>query len=185
MRIAISAMGQNLEAQVSPVFGRCPYYILVNTETMEFEALPNPSLSAPGGAGIQAAQLIASKGVGAVLTGNTGPNAFSVLQAVGISVFTGATGTVRDTIERYKIGQLTPIAQPSVGPFTGMGGMGRGMGMGRGAYGFGAAGPWGAPPAGPPPMPGQGVEDLKAQAQALKEELGRLMKRIEELEKGE
>ncbi|MFX0121789.1 MAG: NifB/NifX family molybdenum-iron cluster-binding protein, partial [Candidatus Hodarchaeota archaeon] len=63
MKVVVSAMGEDLNAEVSPIFGRCPMYIFVDTETMEFEAVPNPAMSASGGAGIQAAQFVVSKGV--------------------------------------------------------------------------------------------------------------------------
>ncbi|MFA5317827.1 MAG: NifB/NifX family molybdenum-iron cluster-binding protein, partial [Dehalococcoidales bacterium] len=70
MKIAISANGQNLDAEVDPRFGRCRYFIIADTETGSFEALDNTSAMAAGGAGISAAQTIVGKGVEAVLTGN-------------------------------------------------------------------------------------------------------------------
>ena len=69
MKIAISATGKNLDAEVDPRFGRCQYFIIIDPETMQFEALENSSAMASGGAGISAAQMIAGKGVEAVLTG--------------------------------------------------------------------------------------------------------------------
>jgi predicted Fe-Mo cluster-binding NifX family protein len=63
MRIAISASGSTLDAEVDPRFGRCQYFIIANPETMEFEAVDNSSAMAAGGAGISAAQMIADKGV--------------------------------------------------------------------------------------------------------------------------
>jgi len=151
MKIAVSSTGPDLSAQVDPRFGRCQYFIVVDSDSMEFEAISNPSISASGGAGIQAAQLVAGKGVEAVLTGNCGPNAFSTLQAAGIEIITGANGIVKDAIEQYKAGQLKPTTQPTVGakfgtgqtgtgagPGTGPGmGGGGGRGMGRGAGGGG------------------------------------------------
>ncbi len=130
MKIAVSAAGDNLEAEVSPVFGRCPYHLFVDAESLEFEAQPNPALSAPGGAGIQAAQFIADKGVGAVLTGNVGPNAHGVLRAAGVEVYLTTGGTVREAVQAFKDGKLQSVSQPSVGSHTGMGMGGRGMGRG-------------------------------------------------------
>jgi len=86
MRIAITAAGPTLDAEVDPRFGRCPYFIIVDPETMEFEAVDNSSAMAAGGAGISAAQAIAGKGVQAVLTGNCGPNAYGVLSSADIQV---------------------------------------------------------------------------------------------------
>ena len=95
MKVAVSATGGNLDSTVSPRFGRCPYYVIVDTETMSFEAIPNTSMSAPSGAGIGAAQLVAERGAEAVLTGAVGPNAMAVLSQTGIKMVTGAQGSVR------------------------------------------------------------------------------------------
>jgi len=130
MRVCVSATANSLDAPVDPRFGRCPYFIIVDLETMRFEAIPNMASGAIGGAGIQAAQIVASKGVKVVITGNVGPNAFQALSAAGIKIVTGAYGTVREAIEKYKRGELREISSPTVGGHFGMG-MGRGRGLRR------------------------------------------------------
>jgi len=127
MRICVSASANSLDASVDPRFGRCPYFIIVDSETMQFEVVPNPALGAIGGAGIQAAQIIASKGAKVVITGNVGPNAFQALSAAGIKIITGAYGTVREVVEKYRRGELKETNSPTVGGHFGMG-----MGGGRG-----------------------------------------------------
>lgn len=131
MKIAISATGPSIDAEVDPRFGRCQYFVIVDPDTMQFESIENSSASASGGAGISAAQMIAGKGVEAVLTGNCGPNAYQVLSPAGIKVVTGVTGTVRDSVQSYKSGQLEGGTQPNVPGHFGSG-FGRGMGQGRG-----------------------------------------------------
>jgi predicted Fe-Mo cluster-binding NifX family protein len=144
MKIAISATAPQLDADLDPRFGRCQYLLIVDTESMEFEAIENPAMSAPGGAGIQAAQFIAEKSVEAVVTGDCGPNAYQVLSAAGVPVFVGASGRVRDVIEAFKRGELSPVSEASTGPGAGMrggmGGGGGGMGGGRGGMGGGRGG---------------------------------------------
>jgi predicted Fe-Mo cluster-binding NifX family protein len=127
MNIAVSATGPGLDAAVDPRFGRCGYFIIADVETMQCEAIENSSALASGGAGISAAQMIAGRGVDAVLTGNCGPNAFQVLYAAGIKVVTGVSGTVQDAIQSYKTGLLLPTSQPNV---PGHFGTGRGRGGG-------------------------------------------------------
>ncbi len=136
MKVAVSSMGTDLNAQVDPRFGRCQSFIVVDTDTMEFEVIQNPNIGAAGGAGIQSGQLIASEGVTVVLTGNCGPNAFRTLSAAGIQVITGATGTIRDAVEKFKGGELKPTAQANVGEYFGASGVRQG-GMGRGKGGGG------------------------------------------------
>jgi predicted Fe-Mo cluster-binding NifX family protein len=131
MKIAVSAMGTTLDAEIDPRFGRCQYFIIVDPETMEFEALENSGAMAGSGAGISTAQTIADKSIEAVLTGNCGPNAYQVLSAAGIKVVTGVSGKAGDAIQSYKSGKLKASSQPNVAGHFGMGrGMGRGRGMG-------------------------------------------------------
>ena len=133
MKIAVTANGADLDAPISPIFGRCSTYIFVDTETMQFEAVQNPAISASGGAGIQAAQFVIERGAQAVVTGNVGPNAFGVFQSAGVPVFLLGSGIVRNAVEAYKKGLLQSTGGPNVTAHSGIagGGMGRGRGMGR------------------------------------------------------
>lgn len=120
MKICVTAQGNNLDAEVDPRFGRCRFFLIVDTETLAYEAIGNPHLESAGGAGVQSGQLVAGKGVTAVLTGNIGPNAFAVLQTAGIAVVTGVSGPAKAAIEDYKSGKLNPGTGPSVGSKFGM-----------------------------------------------------------------
>jgi len=186
MRIAVSATAPGLDADVDPRFGRCQYFIIVDPQSMEFEALENSSAMAAGGAGISAAQMIADKGVEVVLTGNCGPNAHQTLSAAGIQVITGVSGRIKDAVEAYNTGKLQSSTQPNVGSHYGMG-MGRGMGGGRGTgMGLGRGmGPGIIPQAAPQAMsPEQEIEALKSQTGMMMQQLGEIQRRIKELEKG-
>jgi predicted Fe-Mo cluster-binding NifX family protein len=128
MKICVSASSGSLDANVDLRFGRCPYFVVVDSETLEFTVVSNDSTNAAHGAGIQAAQTVANMGVKVVITGNVGPNAFNVLSATGIKIVTGASGSVRDAVEKYKSGQLKEVGNPTVG---GHFGMRKGSGKGR------------------------------------------------------
>jgi predicted Fe-Mo cluster-binding NifX family protein len=107
MQIVITAQGPKLDSPVDPRFGRARHFILADTESGEFTAHDNvQNLNAPQGAGIQAAQAVSRLGAQAVLTGHVGPKAFTVLKAANITVYTGASGTVREAIDAYKSGKL-------------------------------------------------------------------------------
>jgi len=120
MKICITAQGKTLNDQIDPRFGRCQFFIVVDTDTLDFEVVENQSAQYSGGAGIQSGQLVASKGVKAVLTGNVGPNAFQTLTAGGIKIYTGLSGKIRDAVEKYKGGSLKPTENPNVGSKFGM-----------------------------------------------------------------
>ena len=113
MKICVTAQGDNLDAPVDPRFGRCQYFVIVDSETLQYEAIKNPNIDAMGGAGIQSGQIMAERQVKAVVTGNIGPNAFQTLNAAGISVITGASGNVRQVIEQYKKGEFKPTQGPT------------------------------------------------------------------------
>jgi predicted Fe-Mo cluster-binding NifX family protein len=130
MRIAISAKDKNIDSEIESRFGRCSFFLIVDSDTMSFESISNESGMSSGGAGIQAAQTVARAGVEVVITGNMGPNAFQTLSAAGIKVFTGADGTVKSAIERYKKGELKEIKSASVGSHFGMRATGGGFGRG-------------------------------------------------------
>jgi predicted Fe-Mo cluster-binding NifX family protein len=115
VKICVTAQGYNLDAQVDPRFGRCQYFLIVDPETLQYEAIRNPNIDSGGGAGIQSGQIMAERQVKAVVTGNIGPNAFQTLNAAGISVMTGASGSVRLAIEKYKQGELKPTQGPTTG----------------------------------------------------------------------
>ena len=121
MKICITSQGETLDSQIDPRFGRCQYFIIVDTDSLEFEAIQNPNIDSMGGAGVQSGQFMANKDVKAVLTGNVGPNAFQTLRAAGIKVFIGASGTVKEAVDKYKKGELKSADDPSVDKKFGMG----------------------------------------------------------------
>ncbi len=121
MKVVVSAQEPSLDAASSPVFGRCPAFVFVDTETWEAEGLANPSVTAGGGAGIQAAQWVMSHGAEAVLSSNVGPNAFAVFQQAGIPVYRLDGGTVREAVEALRGKLLAAMDNPQIGPRPGRG----------------------------------------------------------------
>ena len=132
MKVAVSSSGKELSSKFDPRFGRCACFLIVETDNMAFEAFDNESASLGGGAGIQCAQSVASKGAKAVLTGNCGPNAVRTLSAAGIELYTCQAGTVAEAVERY----LKGVIEATVSDREGMrGGASAGAGRGKGARG--------------------------------------------------
>lgn len=148
MIIGVSSTGKDMQSQIDPRFGRCSYFLIVQTDDMSFEVFKNENKSLGGGAGIQSATLLIEKGVKTLLTGSCGPNAMDVFNECGIQVITGQTGLIDDAIRKFKdnkttetintddkndvtkhhseIGNYTPRGQGRC-----MGGAGRGMGRGQ------------------------------------------------------
>jgi len=115
VKIVVTSQGSDLNSQVDPRFGRAKNFIVVDTDTEEFSAHDNTqNLNAAQGAGIQAARTVVDLGVEAVVTGNVGPKAFTTLQAGNVKVYLGASGTVKEAIEKFKAGQLKGIDKANV-----------------------------------------------------------------------
>jgi len=120
MKVCVSSTGKKLDAVVDQRFGRCQYFLVVDTETMKVKSISNEGTLSSGGAGIQAAQIVTKEGVDSVITGNIGPNAFQILQAAGIKVYTGVEGTIKDAIENYKKGKLRETGVANVESHSGI-----------------------------------------------------------------
>ena len=121
MKLAVTAQGVDLDSAIDPRFGRCQYFIIIDSDTGEFEAHANQSLMASGAAGVQSAQFLANRGVRAVITGNMGPNATRALQGAGIKVYMMTSWTVREAVEAYKKGELGTVSGATVSSHFGMG----------------------------------------------------------------
>ncbi len=120
MKVCVTSEGDSLDSKVDPRFGRCRYFIFADTDTLEFEAIANPNIESTGGAGIQSAQMVSAGKIKAVLTGNVGPNAFTTLEAAGVEIFTGVSGTIKDAIAKFKKGEFKSVSGPSVASHSGM-----------------------------------------------------------------
>lgn len=97
MRIGIAAMENSLDADVSSRFGRCPWFLVVDSESLRFEGFKNPAAGMPGGAGPAAAQELTKRGAEVAIAGEFGPKAESTLAAAGVRCVR-ASGPVRDAI---------------------------------------------------------------------------------------
>ncbi len=113
-KIIISAVGKTMDSQVDSRFGRCQYFLVVDTETGEAKAIVNEAMDSPRGAGISAAQIVANQKVNAVITGNVGPRAFDVLNQAGAKIYSGVFNkTCKQALEDFQNGKLQATDTPS------------------------------------------------------------------------
>ncbi len=160
MRICVVSEGPTLDSKVDTRFGRGRYFVFVDPDTLEFEAVENPSINAMGGAGIQAAQLVAQKAKVVITGGNFGPNAAQALSSFGVEMIGDFSGTVKEAIEAYK----------------------------KGALGGGSAGGTSSPNVssmGENPATDIEVEEVKRDAMKISNDIENAKKRIDNLMKGE
>jgi predicted Fe-Mo cluster-binding NifX family protein len=115
MKAAVTAKSPSLDSVLDSRFGRCHYFVIVDTDTGEFDAVKNEAAELGSGAGVQSARMLASKGVQQLLTGACGPNAIETLQAAGIQVVSGCSGTVRQVL-RNGAEEFPTAHEPAAGP---------------------------------------------------------------------
>ncbi len=111
MKIAIASSGQTLDDPMDARFGRTAYFLLVDSETMAFEAIANPAADQVGGAGIAACQHLVSQGVDVVIAGQLGPNALRVLASADVEIYQRRGQTVRENVTAYLAGQLERLSE--------------------------------------------------------------------------
>jgi predicted Fe-Mo cluster-binding NifX family protein len=109
MLIAISSNDGKSNSQFSSRFGRCASFVIVNTDTNEWETKSNPAASARGGAGTQVVQFLANNQIQAVVSGRYGPNAFSALKAAGIQAFVADKGTPEELLKKFLAKELEQV----------------------------------------------------------------------------
>ncbi len=115
MKLAITSQGKGLNDEVDTRFGRAKHFILVDTETDAFSVHDNTqNLNAAQGAGIQAARNVVKLDAQAVVTGNVGPKAFSVLQAGNVDIHIGGQGTVAEALAQFKAGKFDCVSEANV-----------------------------------------------------------------------
>jgi predicted Fe-Mo cluster-binding NifX family protein len=114
MKIILTTASPSIDSDLDSRFGRGAYLLILDTESLQWEAHQNPGVLTSGGAGIQAAQFVADQKAEAVLSGDFGPHAFDALQTASIAMYLyGDCRTVQQAIERFKAGQLQQVGAPT------------------------------------------------------------------------
>lgn len=114
MKAIVPSQTPSMDSKLSPVFGRCPYFMVVEIEggkVVGNAAVPNEAANQQGGAGVAAAQAAHNQGANAVIAGTVGPKAFSALESFGIEVYDSISGTVQENVDAFLQGKL-PKANP-------------------------------------------------------------------------
>jgi len=107
MKIAVTAAIPGFrDAPIDPLFGRCNYFLIVETDDMSFEVVENEYAKLGEDAGMESAKFVASKGVKAVLTGSCGSKVSKFLTDLSIQVIVGVRGVANDAVEKFMMGEL-------------------------------------------------------------------------------
>ena len=86
MRVAITSTGNSLDAFLDQRFGRCAFFVIFDTDTKCIEFIPNPNKDAEEGAGPASVQLVASRNVNKIISGEFGLKIKSLLDSLKIQM---------------------------------------------------------------------------------------------------
>ena len=101
MKIAVSSTGKTIESKIEPAFGRCPFFLIIETKdntVLNVEAVENRNAESIGMAGVSAVRLVAEKGAQAVITGRIGPRAMDALKQFRIKAYNG-NGSAKNALK--------------------------------------------------------------------------------------
>jgi len=115
MKVGVPAKGESIDSAVDERFGRCPFFVVVDADSLALDVFKNPAPAEKDAAGILACQMLMEKGADTVVVKNIGHNALVSLTGGGVRVYVGAEGSILDTIEKLKNGELAPAETATVG----------------------------------------------------------------------
>jgi predicted Fe-Mo cluster-binding NifX family protein len=109
MKICLCGQGNSPQESISPVFGRCLFFLIYDDQIKTYRILENTSKNEAHGAGTNAAQIIVNENVDILITAALGPNAKLVLDKCSIQVFKQNGETPQDALSLYQEGKLEKL----------------------------------------------------------------------------
>lgn len=101
MKIAVTSDGPTINNNVEERFQRWPYFLIIDSDTMNIESIDNQNLAQESDIWIKSAKFLAEKGVSLLLTGNCGTNTMKIFKDLGIQVVERMSGRVQDVVEHF------------------------------------------------------------------------------------
>ena len=97
MKIAIALEENRYDSNVDRRVGRASYFILVDSETNEYEIIENEAKDEVTGAGLKVIKNLVSLGVEELIAGEVGPKAIVLIEEFDLPV--------------YRLGELFPVVR--------------------------------------------------------------------------
>ncbi len=112
MKLAVSSAGMNTEAQIDACFCRCACYIIFDTNTLEYELLPNHMQTQNPTVCKALAQLLMKHDIRTVITGGCDREILEIFQSENIQVIFGMKGSVFQGVSDFVQGAFRPVSVP-------------------------------------------------------------------------
>ena len=101
MKIGVISEVDTLDSFVADDFGHAPFFLIVDSETLDYVVVENEHRNSAGMVGVLVAESIAGLGVDAVITGGIGTHGLEILKKAGIRVSYDEEGTVEECVENF------------------------------------------------------------------------------------
>lgn len=111
MKVVIAANGPTLDSLVAKRFGHAPYYLLVDSATLELQVIENREQDDETHAIIPQ---LAGQGAGVFITGNIGPHAFQLIQSFNHQVALARRMPAGEALDKLQRGELELLSAPTV-----------------------------------------------------------------------
>ena len=119
MKIVISATGRDVESNIDATFGRCSFFLVLDTKTKDVKVLMNTTKDIPDKIGVTAGEIVANQGIDAVITTDIGPKAFEAFGKYGNKMYR-AEGKINDAVQQLEEGKLSEITAPTGPMYMGL-----------------------------------------------------------------
>ena len=111
MKIAVTSTGPTLDYYVGTRAGNCPYLLIIDPDTMRYEAMQNPAIALRGPAARRLfTQLLLQNRVSTILTGHRCSCMLELLDGADVTILSGISGSVRNAIETFKCSNYSMVS---------------------------------------------------------------------------
>jgi predicted Fe-Mo cluster-binding NifX family protein len=86
MRVLVTTTAPGLDVEIEPRFWHAAYLTIVDTDTLQWEAVRAPGAPSVHAAGTRLSLLATHQHVGAAISNDYGPNSYIVLESGGIPI---------------------------------------------------------------------------------------------------
>jgi predicted Fe-Mo cluster-binding NifX family protein len=110
MKILLATESDTLESNIAKRFGEAPYYLIYDSETKQMEARVNPGHDDNHSALID----LVNEEILFYIIGNTGPNAFDVLNNLGAKLYLARGLMAKDALNSFLNNELEPLTKATL-----------------------------------------------------------------------
>ena len=110
MKILLATEGKTLDSKIAKRFGEAPYYLIYNSQTNETEARVNPGHDDNHSGLIE----LVNEEVLYYIIGNTGPNAFNILNEKNAKLYLARGAVAKDALNDFLNNKLERLTKSTL-----------------------------------------------------------------------